>query len=50
MENLNSKKDYIAPRAKVIEEIAQSVLCGSIDGMNSNGGIEPYEREEYELD
>lgn len=50
MEIKDSKETYKAPRAKVIEVIAQSVLCGSIDGMNSNGGIEPYEREEYELD
>ena len=43
-------KDYKAPRAEVIEVNVQGVLCGSIDGKNSNGGIEPYEREEYELD
>lgn len=42
--------NYIAPRVKVIEVIAQSVLCGSIGSMNSNSGIDPYEREEFELD
>lgn len=43
-------KEYKAPQVKVFEVIAQSVLCGSNDRTNSNGGIDPYEREEFELD
>ena len=30
MENTDSKKDYKAPRAQVIEVKVQSVLCGSL--------------------
>ena len=32
MENTDSKKDYKAPRAQVIEVKVQGVLCSSLDG------------------
>ena len=50
MNTINTKKAYKAPRARVVEMTAQGILCGSLDGVNSNGGIDPYEREDFELD
>ena len=41
-------KDYKAPRAEVIEVNIQGILCLS-DGDNSEGGIDNYERESFEL-
>lgn len=42
--------NYVAPQIEIIEVNIQSVLCGSGGEMNSNGGINPYERETFEFD
>ena len=48
MEIIDTKKAYKTPRVKIVEVNIQGILCLS-DGDNSEGGIDNYERESFEL-
>lgn len=48
MEEMDSKKSYKAPKAKVVEVGIRSVLCGSQDGLDSDGGASTEKLDEQD--